>query len=42
MLRQAKFGAMRERLHVPPALPNEAFEPNEEQLGCPCPKWGQV
>jgi arylsulfatase A-like enzyme len=31
MLLQAEFSAMRERLHTPPALPNEDFELNEEQ-----------
>ena len=27
----AEFNAMRKRLHMPPALPNEGFELNEEQ-----------
>jgi len=31
MLLQAEFNAMRERLHMPPALPKEEFELNEEQ-----------
>jgi len=31
MLLQTEFAALRERLHVPPALPNEPFEFNEEQ-----------
>jgi hypothetical protein len=30
-LLQAEFNAMWERLHMPPALPNEGFELNEEQ-----------
>ena len=31
MLLQAEFNATRERPHMPPALPNEGFELNEEQ-----------
>jgi hypothetical protein len=31
LLLLAEFNAMRERLHMPPALPNEGFELNEEQ-----------
>jgi hypothetical protein len=31
MLLQTEFRAMRERLHMPPALPKEDFELNEEQ-----------
>jgi arylsulfatase A-like enzyme len=31
MLLQVEFNAMRERLHLPPALPGEDFELNEEQ-----------
>ena len=30
LLLQTEFGAMRERLHMPPALPNEEASFNEE------------